>query len=140
MKSSQGRLPFTYLLRILAKYLFMESTKKLNLFTNKHGVSKYFSPRMIMRQENLDYKLYWKYQIREYVQAQDESQHKNTNSPRSLDCVYLRPIENNQDGHEWLHLQTNKLVKCQNLTKNRSRQVLSNKCTHLQPWTTFRRD
>jgi hypothetical protein len=33
----------------------MESAKKLNFFPKKYGVSKVFSPRMIMHHENLDY-------------------------------------------------------------------------------------
>jgi hypothetical protein len=43
--------PLTHLPRILVKYLVMESTKKLNFFHNKNGVSKYFSPRMTMHKE-----------------------------------------------------------------------------------------
>jgi hypothetical protein len=38
------RLPFTHLPRTLVKFLVMESTKKLNFFPNKYGVSKVFSP------------------------------------------------------------------------------------------------
>jgi hypothetical protein len=95
----------------------MESTKKLNFFPNKYGVSKVFSPHMIMHQENLDYERHCKYQIGEYVQAHEEPKHTNTNPPRSLDCIYLRPMDNAQGGHELLHLQTNKVVKQRNLTK-----------------------
>jgi hypothetical protein len=111
------RFPFTHLPRILVKYLVMESTKKLNFFPNKNGVSKYFSPRMIMHQETLDYARHCKYQIGEYVQAHDEPDHTNTNAPRSLDCIYLRPMDNAQGGHELLHLQTNRVVKRRKMTK-----------------------
>eukprot|EP00957_Ditylum_brightwellii_P034111 2585549-Ditylum_brightwellii.AAC.1 len=31
----------------------MESTKKLNFFPAKHGMSKYNSPQMILHQENI---------------------------------------------------------------------------------------
>jgi Ran GTPase-activating protein (RanGAP) involved in mRNA processing and transport len=51
------------------------------------------------------------------VQAHEEPKHTNTNAPRSLDCIYLRPMDNAQGGHELLHLQTNKVVKQRNLTK-----------------------
>jgi hypothetical protein len=40
------RFPYTHLPRTLVKYLVIESTKKLNFFPNKYGVSKVFSPRM----------------------------------------------------------------------------------------------
>jgi hypothetical protein len=118
VRAAYHRFPFTYLPRILVKFLVMESTKKLICFPNKYGVSKYFSPRVIMHQENLEYEQHWKYQIGEYVQAHEEPKHTNTNAPRSLDCIYLQqPMDNAQGGHELLHLQTNKVVKRRTLTK-----------------------
>jgi hypothetical protein len=95
----------------------MESTQKLNFFPDKNGVSKYFSPRMIMHQETFDYARHCKYQIGKYVQAHDELDRTNTNAPRSLDCIYLRPRDNAQGGHELLHLQTNQVVKRRTMTK-----------------------
>ena len=59
---------------------------------------------MILHQENLDHKRHCKYQIGEYVQAYDEPQHNNTNSPQPLDYVYLQPMDNDQGGHKLLHL------------------------------------
>ena len=91
--------------------------RRRRFFPNKYGVSNVFSPHMIMHQENLDYERHCKYQIGEYVQAHEEPTHTNTNAPRSLDCIYLRPMDNAQGGHELLHLQTNKIVKRSNLTK-----------------------
>ena len=117
VRAAYHRFPYTHLPRILVKFLVMESTKKLNFFPNKNGVSKYFSPRMIMHHENLDYERHCKYQIGEYVQAHDEPPQTNTNAARSLDCIYLRPMDNAQGGHELLHLQTNKVVKRRQLTK-----------------------
>jgi hypothetical protein len=62
---------------------------------------------MIMHQDNLDDARHYKYQIGEYVQAHDEPDHMNANAPRSLDCIYLRPMDNAKGGHVLLHLQTN---------------------------------
>ena len=70
---------------------------------------------MIMHQENLDYESHWKHQIIEYVQDHDNTQQKKTNAPQYSDCVYICPMYNDQGGHELLHLQTNKVVKRQNL-------------------------
>ena len=70
-----------------------------------------------MHQENLDFEQHCRYQIGEYVQAHEEPNQTNTNAPRSLDCIYLRPMDNAQGGHELLHLQTNKVVKRRKLTK-----------------------
>jgi hypothetical protein len=49
------RLPFTRLPAIMVKILAMESTKKLNFFPAENGISPYYSPRMIIHNETLDY-------------------------------------------------------------------------------------
>ena len=104
------QLPYVHLPRILVKYLVSESTKKLNFFPNKNGVSKYYSPRMILHKENLDFKKHCKYVLGEYVQAYEDESIKNNNKPRTLDCLYLRPTGNHQGGYELLHLQTNRVI------------------------------
>jgi hypothetical protein len=117
VRAAYHRFPYSHLPRTLVKYLVMESTKKLNFFPNKYGVSKGFSPRMIMHHKNLDYERHCKYQIGEFVIAHEEPNHTNTDASRALDCIYLRSMENAQGGHELLHLQTNKFVKRRKLTK-----------------------
>jgi hypothetical protein len=54
VRAAYHRFPYSHIPRTLVKYLVMESTKKLNFFPNKYGVSSVFSPRMIMHHENLD--------------------------------------------------------------------------------------
>ena len=84
-------LPFEHLPRILVKIMVSESARKLNYFPNKNGISKYYSPRMIIAQENLDYDRHCKYAYGDYVQAHEEPNQTNTNAESSLDCLYLRP-------------------------------------------------
>ena len=96
--------------------LVTESTKKLNFFSAKHGISKYYSPRMILHQRNLDYNKHCQYAMGTYVQAHEEPKISNTNAPRSLDCIYMRYNDNAQGGHELLHLQTNSLLKRRRVT------------------------
>ena len=109
-------LPFNHLPRTLVKIMVTESPRKLNYFPNKNGVSKYYSPSMIVAQENLDSDRHCKYACGDYVQAHEEPEHTNTNAARSLDCLYLRPAPKSQSGHELLHLQTNKIITRRNLT------------------------
>jgi hypothetical protein len=45
-----------------------------------------------------------------YVQGQDDSQIKNDNKARTLDCIYLQYNDNHQGGHKLLHLPTNQLI------------------------------
>jgi hypothetical protein len=110
VRTTYHRLPYNKLPRIMVKYMTLEATKKLNYFPNKNGVSKYFSPRMILHRENLDFHQHCQYTFGEYVQAHDEPTPSNTNATRSLDCIYLRAVANRQGGHELLHLQTNRVI------------------------------
>jgi hypothetical protein len=36
--------------------------------------------------------------------------------PRALDGIYMRPLSTAQGGHEVLHLATNEVIVCRNLT------------------------
>ena len=110
------RLPYVHLPRILVKYLVLEVSKKANFSPAKHGVSKYYSPRMILHQQSLDYSKHGQYSFGTYVQAHDEPQPSNTNAPRSLDCIYLRYNSNHQGGHELLHLPTNAVILRRHVT------------------------
>ena len=58
----------------------------------------------------MDYGHHCQYAFGTYVQAHDEPDPKNTNAPRTLDCIYLRYNDSNQGGHELLHLQTNRII------------------------------
>ena len=87
----------------MTKILVMDSAKKLNFFPAKHGISQNYSPRMILHQQNLDYSKNCKYTFGTYDQAHDEPEPKNSLSPRTLDCIYLRYTDSHQGGHELLH-------------------------------------
>ena len=110
VRATYHALPYEHLPRTVVKYLVSEATKKLNFFPNKNGVSKHYSPRMIVHQENLDFDRHCKHAFGEYVLAHDEPDRTNMNAPRALDCIYLRPTATRQGGHELLHLQTNAVV------------------------------
>ncbi|KAG7373398.1 reverse transcriptase RNA-dependent DNA polymerase [Nitzschia inconspicua] len=94
----------------------MESAKKLNFFPAKHGISQYYSPRMILHQKNLDYNRHCQHSIGSFVQAVNEPDPSNTNAPRTLDCIYLRYTDNDQGGHELLHLATNRIITRRQVT------------------------
>ena len=52
--------------------MVIEAAKKLIFFPIKNGVSKHYSPRMILHKENLDYEKHCKYVLGEYVQAHED--------------------------------------------------------------------
>lgn len=94
----------------MLQVLVMESTRKLNFFPPKGGISPYYSPRMILHEENVDYMKHCRVPFGTYVQAHDEPNPTNTQKPRTLDCIYLRPLSNHQGGAELLDLRTNQLI------------------------------
>jgi hypothetical protein len=100
----------------MVKVLVNDSAKKLNFFPAKNGISQYYSPRMILHQQNLDYDKHCQYAFGTYVQAHDEPDPSNTNAPRTLDCIYLRYNDNEQGGHDLLHLQTNRMITRRRVT------------------------
>ena len=55
---------------------------------------------MILHQENIDYICHCKHALRDYVQAHDKNDHKNTTAAPMLDCLYLHPTSSKQEGHE----------------------------------------
>ena len=110
------RLPYSNLPRIMVVYLVREATKKLNFYPAKHGLSKYYSPRMIVHKEGLNYDKHCKYSFGTYVQGHNEPNPTNTNAPRSLDCIYLTYNPTQQGGHILLHLQTAKEIVRRNVT------------------------
>jgi hypothetical protein len=93
--------------------LFKQLTKSM---TTWQKISLYYSPRMILHQKNLDYLKNCKTTFRSFVQAYNKPNPKNDNSPRTLDCIYLRYTDSHQGGHELLHLPTNQVIARRNIT------------------------
>jgi hypothetical protein len=54
----------------------------------------------------LDYNKDCKYNFGAYVQANQDNDPTNTNLARTIDCIYLRPANNAQGGHELMNLST----------------------------------
>ena len=77
-RSTFHRLPFKKIPKIMTKILAMECTKKLNFFPPKGGVSQYYSPRVILLQQPLDYHKHCSIAFGSYVQAHTESDPTNT--------------------------------------------------------------
>jgi hypothetical protein len=66
------RLPYKQITKTMTKILVMDSAKKLNFFPAKHGISEYYSPRMILHQRNFDYTKNCKFTVGTYVQAHNK--------------------------------------------------------------------
>ena len=49
------RLPFKALPRVMIRYLPLRITKNRSLFPKKEGISKYFSPHVLLKRQQVDY-------------------------------------------------------------------------------------
>jgi hypothetical protein len=110
IRAAYHRLLYKAIPRIMINHLAMIQANKLNLFPVKGGVSKYYSPRMILNQTNLDYTKHCVVPFGAYVQANQESTKTSSNVTRTSDAIYLRPAQNQQGGHELMDLNSGQLI------------------------------
>jgi hypothetical protein len=110
IRAAYHRLPYEAIPRIMINYLAMIQANKLNIFPVKGGVSKYYSPRMILKQTNLDYTKHYVVPFGAYVQANHESTKTSSNVTRTLDAINLHPAQNQQGGHKLMDLNSSQLI------------------------------
>ena len=103
-------LPYEAIPRLMIIVLVEESAEKLNFFPPKGGVSAYYSPHVIMKRRKITYEKHCTVSFGDYVQAHEDRSPKNTQEQRTLDCIYLRPTDNDQIGHEVLNLATGQTI------------------------------
>jgi hypothetical protein len=103
-------LPYKVIPRIMIRHLAMNQANQLNLFPVKGGVSRYYSPRMILNQSSLDYNKDCTVPFGAYVQANHETVKTNSNVTRTLDSIYLRQAQNQQGGYELMDLNSGLLI------------------------------
>jgi hypothetical protein len=106
IRAAYHNLPYKAIPKIMLKHLAMSCTKQLNLYPARNGISKYYSPHVILGGRNLDYKKHCQVPFGAYVQAYNENDPTNTNAPRTFDAIYLRPLPEDQGGHEVMNLST----------------------------------
>ena len=110
-------LPYKNLPKIMWKYLAMVAIDSLNWFPARGGVSKYYSPHTLLRQRQLDFNTNFVAPFGSFVQAYEEWNPKNNNTPRTIDAIYLRPTADRQRGHEVINLMTGQVVVRPRVTK-----------------------
>ena len=108
VRSAYHSLPFAALPRAMLKILVVHETTKLNYFVSRTGLQ--CSPRTMMKERKLQYGEHCRIPFGAYVQAPHENKHYNTEAPRSLDALYLRPLYNGQNGHELYHIPTDRVI------------------------------
>jgi hypothetical protein len=110
IRTAYHNLPYETIPKIMLKYLSMVSTNQLNLFPAKGGVSAYLSPHVIITGRNLDFDKHCQVPFGSHVQVNQENDPTNTQAPRTIDAIYLRPMKNRQGGHEVMNLMTGQVI------------------------------
>ena len=117
------RLPYTMIPRVMWQNLAMLCTSQLNYFPVKGGVSKTYSPFMIMKKSKLHYRKHCVTTFGTYVQVNHTNEPTNDNRPRTIDAIYMRPSPYDQGGHIVMSLATGQAITRQRvwrvpITKN----------------------
>ena len=94
-----------------------EQVKWLNSFPAKGRVSNVLSPRTILTGKPIDFIKQCKTHMGAYVLTHTEHNPTNTMDAQAISCIYLKPLDTHQGGHELLNLSTNKIITWRNYTE-----------------------
>ena len=103
-------LPYKALPGTMLRHMAMHVTQQLNYFPAKGGISKYYSPHVILTEQPLDYNKHCQVPFGAYVQGNQDNLPTNTLAPRTIDAIYLRPMNNKQAGHEIMDVNTGRVI------------------------------
>ena len=81
------------------------------MFPKKGGISKYFSPHVLLGKKQIDFRKEYEFSFGDYVQAFSDLEPKNSQLPQAIDAIYLRPLDNRQGGHQVMDLQTGRMSR-----------------------------
>ena len=94
------------------------AAEQLNYFPVKGGVSKCYSPYMTLDGLNLDFEKHCQVNLGAYVQAfAEQPDAYNSQAPRTIDAIYLRPLPGLTNGHRVMNLATGLPVTCTKVTE-----------------------
>jgi hypothetical protein len=113
------RLPYKALPRQLLWYLVQTQASQLNLFPAKGRKSPDYRPRTILGLPALDYAKNCAVPFGAYVQANHETNQTSSNASRTLDAIYLRPVNSMQGGHELYKLNSERAIMRARVTQIR---------------------
>ena len=102
-------LPYAMIPTVMIRYLALVITEQITYFPAKGGISSHYSPYVILNRRELDYNRNFQVPFGAYVQANQDNTPTNTNAPRTIDAIYLRPKPRGR-GHEVMNLKTGRVI------------------------------
>lgn len=100
----------------MVKELAMLVTRHGIYFAEKRGISKRYSPQMIVSNRAVDYKKHLIYPFGDYMQASNVNKPSNNNMNQILHCIYLRASNASRGGHVLMDLVTGRAIACPTIT------------------------
>ena len=108
-RTQYHRMVYKAIPRIMTEELAIRVAQTANYFPAKGGISKYYSPHMIIKRRPVDYSKECVAEFGAYVQGYGHETRSNQ-ATRTIDAIYLGPSDNFQEGHKLLDLNTRKRV------------------------------
>ena len=78
----------------MIRHLVCLVAQQLNWSPNKYGISKTYSPMIIVTGKNLDYNKHLQHEFGTYIQAHTKNDPSNQMKERAIDGIHLRPNTN----------------------------------------------
>ena len=103
------RMPFKAIPKVLTKHIAIRVVATSNYYPQKGGISKYYSPHMILKKEKVDYMKECAVESGSYVQGYGHETHRNQRT-RTVDAIYCRPDDRSRNGHILFDLHTGKEI------------------------------
>src|SRR5210317_1130087 len=103
------RMVYKAIPKVLTIAFIKHVTKVTNFYPAKGGISKHYSPHMIVKRKPVDFGKECIAEIGSYVQGFGHATN-NSQRTRTIDGIYLGPTESIQGGHYLLDLNTKKPV------------------------------
>ena len=95
----------------MIRYLARHVSHDINIFPNKRGLLNFFSPCTIMNRRNFSVKTECQHEPVDFVISfQDNKVKTNTPMPRGVECIYLNPTKDLQEGYELMNFWTGELI------------------------------
>ena len=101
-------LPYSRIPELMIIRMVICAVRALNHFVPKAGVSKDWSPNMLLKGVPFDYKLDLKTAFGSYCQVHRHDTPRNSDKSRTLGAICLGPTGNTQGGYYFMNLTTGK--------------------------------
>ena len=104
------RTPYKAIPKLMTAAFGRNAARTSNFYPAKGGISKYYSPQMIVLKRKVDFAKECAVEPGAYVQGWGHETRRNQKT-RTVDAIYLEPANNSQGGHILMDLATGKEIQ-----------------------------